>query len=76
MFAELTPQAVLAKARLADRFMARLMHTRPRIGICALNPHGGEGGLFGDEESRILRRRSSRGWPKGWTCPARCRPTP
>ena len=22
--------------------------------MCALNPHGGEGGLFGDEESRII----------------------
>lgn len=28
---------------------------RPRIGLSALNPHGGEGGLFGAEEKRILR---------------------
>ena len=27
---------------------------RPRLALCALNPHGGEGGLFGDEEQRIL----------------------
>ncbi|MBI3615472.1 MAG: 4-hydroxythreonine-4-phosphate dehydrogenase PdxA [Candidatus Omnitrophica bacterium] len=27
---------------------------RPRIGLAALNPHGGEGGLFGEEEKRIL----------------------
>jgi 4-hydroxythreonine-4-phosphate dehydrogenase len=27
---------------------------RPRLALCALNPHAGEGGLFGDEESRIL----------------------
>lgn len=26
----------------------------PRIGLCALNPHAGEEGLFGDEESRII----------------------
>lgn len=26
----------------------------PRLAVCALNPHAGEGGLFGDEESRIL----------------------
>jgi 4-hydroxythreonine-4-phosphate dehydrogenase len=26
----------------------------PRIAVCALNPHAGEGGLFGDEEERIL----------------------
>jgi 4-hydroxythreonine-4-phosphate dehydrogenase len=28
--------------------------TQPKIAIAALNPHAGEGGLFGDEESRIL----------------------
>ncbi|MEP0842926.1 MAG: 4-hydroxythreonine-4-phosphate dehydrogenase PdxA, partial [Phycisphaerae bacterium] len=27
---------------------------RPRIGVCGLNPHAGENGLFGDEESRII----------------------
>ncbi len=27
---------------------------RPRIGVAALNPHGGEGGLFGAEEKKIL----------------------
>ncbi len=26
----------------------------PRLGICGLNPHAGEGGRFGDEESRII----------------------
>jgi 4-hydroxythreonine-4-phosphate dehydrogenase len=25
----------------------------PRIGVCGLNPHAGEGGLLGDEEKRI-----------------------
>jgi 4-hydroxythreonine-4-phosphate dehydrogenase len=26
----------------------------PRLAVCAVNPHGGESGLFGDEETRIL----------------------
>lgn len=26
----------------------------PRIAVCGLNPHAGENGLFGDEESRII----------------------
>jgi 4-hydroxythreonine-4-phosphate dehydrogenase len=26
-----------------------------RIGVCALNPHAGESGLFGDEEQRVIR---------------------
>ena len=27
--------------------------SRPRIGLCAFNPHASDGGLFGDEEARI-----------------------
>jgi 4-hydroxythreonine-4-phosphate dehydrogenase len=27
---------------------------RPRIGICGLNPHAGEGGVLGDEEDRVV----------------------
>jgi 4-hydroxythreonine-4-phosphate dehydrogenase len=28
---------------------------QPRLALCALNPHAGEAGLFGDEEERVLR---------------------
>ncbi len=27
---------------------------RPRIAVCAMNPHAGEGGAFGDEERRLV----------------------
>jgi 4-hydroxythreonine-4-phosphate dehydrogenase len=27
----------------------------PRLAVCAVNPHAGEAGLFGDEEERVLR---------------------
>jgi 4-hydroxythreonine-4-phosphate dehydrogenase len=27
----------------------------PRLALCALNPHAGEQGLFGDEEARVMR---------------------
>ena len=27
---------------------------KPKLGLCGLNPHAGEGGLFGKEEKRIL----------------------
>jgi 4-hydroxythreonine-4-phosphate dehydrogenase len=29
-------------------------HQRPRLGVAAVNPHGGENGNFGDEEIRVL----------------------
>ena len=55
VFANLTTEAVLAKCGLADRVMREgLGLAAPRVGVCALNPHGGEDGLFGDEESRII----------------------
>lgn len=28
--------------------------TEPKIAVCGLNPHCGDGGLFGDEESRVI----------------------
>jgi 4-phospho-D-threonate 3-dehydrogenase / 4-phospho-D-erythronate 3-dehydrogenase len=65
VFVELTSDGVLNKARLADRFMTRLKGSRPKIGICALNPHGGEGGLFGDEEKTIIQPAVERGLREG-----------
>lgn len=39
---------------LMDRFLRRISPSRRRIGVCALNPHAGEEGLFGDEERRVI----------------------
>ncbi len=39
---------------LIDGFMRRVGCVAPRIGVCALNPHAGEHGLFGDEEARLI----------------------
>lgn len=55
VFAALTPAEILSKIRLADAAMRPLKGRRPRIGVCALNPHGGESGLFGQEETTIIR---------------------
>jgi 4-hydroxythreonine-4-phosphate dehydrogenase len=54
IFADLTEQAILSKCRLADSVMRRLGVARPRIAVCALNPHAGEEGLFGDEERSTI----------------------
>lgn len=40
--------------RLADEGARALGIPNPRIAIAGLNPHAGEGGLFGDEEIRII----------------------
>jgi 4-hydroxythreonine-4-phosphate dehydrogenase len=54
VFAGLTTAAVLEKIRLLDRLLPKLLGRPPRIGVAALNPHASDGGLFGDEESRVI----------------------
>jgi 4-hydroxythreonine-4-phosphate dehydrogenase len=44
---------IAALARLTSREFAKLYGRTPRIGAAAINPHGGEGGRFGDEEREI-----------------------
>ncbi len=45
---------VSEKIILIDEFMREMGCANPRIGVCALNPHGGEEGLFGEEESTTI----------------------
>ena len=54
VFDDLTPTAILSKCRLADGVMRRLGVESPRVAVCALNPHAGEDGLFGNEETKII----------------------
>ncbi len=51
----LTTDGIASHIRLMDSFMRRVGAEAPRVAVCALNPHAGEDGLFGDEESRIIR---------------------
>jgi 4-hydroxythreonine-4-phosphate dehydrogenase len=55
VFAQLSVEAILDKTRLLDNWLARLLGRRPRLAVAALNPHASDGGLFGDEEARIIR---------------------
>lgn len=41
--------------RLVDGFLRRVGCDKPRVGVCALNPHAGEAGLFGCEETNLIR---------------------
>ncbi|MCR9200737.1 MAG: 4-hydroxythreonine-4-phosphate dehydrogenase PdxA [Planctomycetaceae bacterium] len=50
----LTADAVSEKIALMDGFLQDLKAPRRSIAVCALNPHGGEQGLFGDEEQTII----------------------
>ncbi len=50
-----TTQSVLDKIRLLHAILPRLTGRPARIGVGALNPHAGDGGLFGTEEVTAIR---------------------
>ena len=50
-----TPERIASAVRLAHETLRATGIASPRIAVAALNPHNGEGGLFGDEEIRIIR---------------------
>jgi 4-hydroxythreonine-4-phosphate dehydrogenase len=51
----LTVDRVVRTGRTAERSLREWFGIeRPRLAICALNPHAGEQGLFGEEEARVL----------------------
>lgn len=47
--------AQMSAIRLAHEGGKALGIAAPRVAVAGLNPHAGEGGLFGDEEIRIIR---------------------
>jgi 4-hydroxythreonine-4-phosphate dehydrogenase len=47
-------QSIIDAIQLADQTMRRAGFARPRLAVAALNPHAGEGGLFGSEEIEII----------------------
>jgi 4-hydroxythreonine-4-phosphate dehydrogenase len=54
VFDDLTTAAIFSRCRLANSVMLQLRVRHPRIAVCALNPHAGEDGLFGDEEQTVI----------------------
>ncbi|WP_407178869.1 PdxA family protein [Bradyrhizobium sp. STM 3562] len=51
----ITPESITDAIELADRMMRKSGIERPRIAVAALNPHAGEGGLFGRDEIEMIR---------------------
>jgi 4-hydroxythreonine-4-phosphate dehydrogenase len=52
--AMITREKVGAAIRAADRALKRMGTAAPKIAVGGLNPHAGEGGLFGREEIEII----------------------
>jgi 4-hydroxythreonine-4-phosphate dehydrogenase len=74
VFRHLTADAILDKAHLLDALLRRLLGRKPRLAIASLNPHASDGGLFGDEEARLIAPAVARAREQGldasgpWPC--------
>ena len=53
--AAVTFENVLQTLRITHEALQRMLGRAPRIGVAGLNPHAGEGGLFGREELETIR---------------------
>jgi 4-hydroxythreonine-4-phosphate dehydrogenase len=51
----INPESITDAIKLADRMMRKAGVATPRIAVAALNPHAGEGGLFGRDEIEMIR---------------------
>lgn len=51
---KITPASITRTIRRTAAALVGMGIRKPRIAVCGLNPHAGEGGLFGQEEKRII----------------------
>lgn len=52
--ARINSRLIAAAVRAGAGALRQLGIDRPKIGIFGINPHAGEGGLFGDDDARII----------------------
>lgn len=50
----ITAERVLRTLKATDEALRRISIEKPSIAVSGVNPHAGEGGLFGDEEERAI----------------------
>lgn len=64
--ATVAPAAILEVVEItAEALAGRFGIARPRVAVCAMNPHAGDGGAFGDEEGRLVEPALVRARQKG-----------
>ena len=65
---QVTPERIDNALTLADATMRGAGFANPRIAVAALNPHGGENGLFGREEIEIIKPAVEKAAARGINC--------
>lgn len=51
----ITPEQVMQTLQITHQSLSKLLGRMPRIAVAGVNPHAGEGGLFGREEIEVLQ---------------------
>ncbi len=49
------PERIITVIKLVNEAVRQMGVDKPRIAVAGLNPHAGEGGLFGDEEVKYIK---------------------
>ncbi|MDQ3082409.1 MAG: 4-hydroxythreonine-4-phosphate dehydrogenase PdxA, partial [Gemmatimonadota bacterium] len=58
---QLSQDSIIRIARITREYLTLWFGlSEPRIALCALNPHAGDGGRFGDEDDRVLSPAATR----------------
>jgi len=65
---QITSERIAQALTLADATMRGAGFAKPRIAVAALNPHGGENGLFGREEIEIIAPAVAAAASRGIAC--------
>ena len=50
----LTPERIIYVAKITQNFLQQRGLAKPRLAVAGINPHEGENGLFGDEDTLII----------------------
>jgi 4-hydroxythreonine-4-phosphate dehydrogenase len=64
----ITEEVVVEALKLTNAAMTASGFAPPRIGVAGLNPHAGDGGIFGREEIDVIRPAIERGQALGIAC--------
>ena len=62
----LSSEGVVSTIEIIGNALKRMGIKDPRIAVMGLNPHAGEGGMFGDEEIRIIEPAVEKARLEGW----------
>jgi hypothetical protein len=64
----INPESITDAIELVDQMMRKTGIAKPRIAVAALNPHAGEGGLFGRDEIEMIRPTVEAAAKRGIAC--------